>query len=253
MPLAGPANKQGRVAGANAAGEPLRFPGALGTAIVECLGMTAAKTGLSEKEARAVGIPTQTTFTHALDHAGYYPGGELMHVKLLAEKETGRLLGAQIVGERGVDKRIDVLAMALFSGLRVTDLENLDLAYAPQFSSAKDPVIMAGFVASNVVRGDVHTITCDELQHRLTQGDRLQVVDVRTRKEFEEGHLPQAKLVPVDELRERLSELDPDQETVVYCRVGLRAYLAARILEQNGFKNVLNLTGGLLSYLPPSR
>jgi NADPH-dependent 2,4-dienoyl-CoA reductase/sulfur reductase-like enzyme/rhodanese-related sulfurtransferase len=246
IPLAGPANKQGRVAGANAAGEPLTFPGALGTAIVECMGITAAKTGLCECEAQKAGFSTNVSVTHSLDHAGYYPGGEILHIKLMADQTTGRLLGAEIVGEKGVDKRIDVLATALSAGLKVTDLENLDLAYAPQFSSAKDPVIMAGFVASNIVRDDVQMITCETLQKRLEQNEELQIVDVRTNAEFQSGHLPQARLIPIDELREHLAELDSNKETVVYCRVGLRAYLATRILKQNGFKKVLNLTGGIL-------
>jgi NADPH-dependent 2,4-dienoyl-CoA reductase/sulfur reductase-like enzyme/rhodanese-related sulfurtransferase len=247
IPLAGPANKQGRVAGANAAGGSLTFNGALGTAIVETLGITAAKTGLSEREARQAGIDAYTSFTHSPDHAGYYPGSSLMHVKLIAENKTGRLLGAQIVGEKGVDKRIDVLATALFAGLAVTDLENLDLAYAPQFSSAKDPVNMAGFVASNVVREVFRAMTCGELRARLDRREALQIVDVRTREEYEAGHLDQAHLIPVDELRERCNELNSNAKTVVYCKIGLRGYVAARILQQHGFAEVYNLTGGLLA------
>lgn len=246
IPLAGPANKQGRVAGANAAGEPLTFPGALGTAIVESMGITAAKTGLSEREAQKAGFSTNVSITHSLDHAGYYPGGGLLHIKLIADKKTGRLLGAQIIGEKGVDKRIDVLATALSAGFKVTDLENLDLAYAPQFSSAKDPVIMAGFVASNVYRDDMQVIAYEDLQKKLDRKEDLQVVDVRTQSEYNSGHLPQSHLIPVDELRDRLQELDRNKETVVYCRVGLRAYVASRILKQNGFQKVLNLTGGIL-------
>jgi NADPH-dependent 2,4-dienoyl-CoA reductase/sulfur reductase-like enzyme/rhodanese-related sulfurtransferase len=246
IPLAGLANKQGRVAGANAAGQPLVFPGAVGTAIVESMGLTAAKTGLSEREAEKAGFAINVSITHSLDHAGYYPGAELMHVKLVADKKSGHFLGAQIIGENGVDKRIDVLATALSAGFKVTDLENLDLAYAPQFSSAKDPVIMAGFVASNVYRDDTRVITCEELQKRSDQKEALQVVDVRTEAEYASGHLPQARLIPVDELRDRQKELDPNKETVVYCRVGLRGYLASRILKQNGFKSIFNLTGGIL-------
>ncbi len=251
IPLAGPANKQGRVAGANAAGGNMTFPGALGTAIVECLGITAAKTGLSEREAQQAGIRAYVSLTHSPDHAAYYPGSELLHIKLIAEEGTERLLGAQIVGEKGVDKRIDVLATALSARLKVTDLETLDLAYAPQFSSAKDPVIIAGFVASNIARQEVATITCERLQSRLKNGDALQLVDVRTPAEFAEAHLPQARLIPLDELRSRLSELDARKETVVYCRIGFRGYLAARILRQHGFQNVLNVTGGLLSCQTP--
>ena len=250
IPLAGPANKQGRVAGANAAGSQLTFQGSLGTAIVECMGITAAKTGLSEREAEKAGIKSYTTLTHSSDHASYYPGSSLIHMKIIAEKETGRLLGAQIIGEKGVDKRIDVLATALFAKMKVTDLENLDLAYAPQFSSAKDPVIMAGFVASNVMRHESQTISCEILQQKISQKENIQIVDVRNSQEHASGYLPQSLLIPIDELRERIHELDPAKETIVYCKVGLRGYLGARILEQNGFKKVFNLTGGLLSCSP---
>ena len=251
IPLAGPANKQGRVAGANAAGGNLRFPGALGTAIVETLGMTAAKTGLSEKEAQAAGYDYFVSVTHPLDHAGYYPGAEALHMKLIVENRTGKLLGAQIVGEQGVDKRIDVLATAITAGMGVEDLEHLDLAYAPQFNSAKGPVIMAGFVAANTLRGEVKTITGDELQKKLATQEPLQLLDVRTQDEYQEQHIPHARLVPIDTLREHFQELDPAIETVVYCRVGLRGYLASRILLQHGFQKVYNLTGGMLSYSSP--
>jgi NADPH-dependent 2,4-dienoyl-CoA reductase/sulfur reductase-like enzyme/rhodanese-related sulfurtransferase len=247
IPLAGPANKQGRVAGANAAGGSLTFAGAAGTAIVETMGIVAAKTGLSEREAAQAGIQAYVSLTHSPDHAGYYPGSVVMHLKLVVEQEGGRLLGAQIVGERGVDKRIDVLATALAARMTVNDLEQLDLAYAPQFSSAKDPVVMAGFVAANV-----QTITCQELDARLAAGEPLQVVDVRTPAEHAQGHLPSARLVPIDALRDRVHELDPSRDTVVYCRVGLRGYLAARILQQHGFARVRNLTGGLLMCRPPA-
>ncbi len=248
IPLAGPANKQGRVAGANAGGGDLHFLGALGTAIVESLGITAGKTGLTEHEAKSHGFHYFVSLTHPLDHAGYYPGAEALHIKLVVEQKTGKLLGAQIVGEQGVDKRIDVLATALHGRMTVKDLEQLDLAYAPQFNSAKGPVIMAGFVASNTLRGEVKTITSDELKTKMETNTSLQLLDVRTTEEYQEAHLPQACLIPVDELRDHLQELDFFQETVVYCRVGLRGYLAARILLQHGFTNVYNLTGGLLSH-----
>jgi len=245
LPLAGPANKQGRVAGANAAGEELTFPGALGTAIVECLGITAAKTGLSEKEARRLGTPVQATSIHALDHAGYYPGGELLHIKILSDPRDGQLLGAQVVGEKGVDKRIDVLSTALAARMKVTDLESLDLAYAPAFSSAKDPVILAGFVASNALRGEERLITCGEFRQRRERGEALQLVDVRTAREFARDRLDGAINIPLDELRDRLAELSPAADTVVTCQVGLRAHVASRILLQNGFARVSNLTGGM--------
>jgi NADPH-dependent 2,4-dienoyl-CoA reductase/sulfur reductase-like enzyme/rhodanese-related sulfurtransferase len=248
IPLAGPANKQGRVAGANAAGGDLQFHGALGTAIVESLGITAGKTGLAEHEAKINGSEYFVSLTHPLDHAGYYPGAEALHIKLVVEQKTGKLLGAQIVGEHGVDKRIDVLATTLHAAMRVQDLEQLDLAYAPQFNSAKGPVIMSGFVAANTLRGEVKTLTGEELHKKLATNTSLQLLDVRTSDEYQEAHLPQARLVPLDALRDHLQELDPTKETVVYCRVGLRGYLAARILLQHGFTNVYNLTGGYLSF-----
>ena len=246
--LAGPANKQGRVAGANAAGGDLQFHGALGTAIVESMGITAAKTGLSAHEAEAYGLNYFVSLTHPLDHAEYYPGAEALHMKLVVEQQTGKLLGAQIVGEDGVDKRIDVLATALHARMRVQDLEQLDLAYAPQFNSAKGPVIMAGFVAANTLRGEVNTLTGKALQKKLLTNPSLQLLDVRTTDEYQEAHIPHARLIPIDELRDHLQQLDPSQETIVYCRVGIRGYLAARILLQHGFTKVFNLTGGYLSF-----
>ena len=246
MPLAGPANKQGRVAGANAAGADLRFPGALGTAILETMGIQAGRTGLSEREARAAGFDVLTTHTHNLDHAGYYPGATMLHLKLITDAATGRLLGGQVVGESGVDKRLDVLATALQARMTVADLEELDLAYAPQFSSARDPVIMAGLVAANAVRQELEVIACPVLRERLAAGEDLQLVDVRTPAEFASGHLPHALNLPIDELRDRLDELDPQRATVVYCKVGFRGYLAARILQQEGFGKVQNLSGGLM-------
>ncbi len=246
--LAGPANKQGRVAGANAAGGNMHFPGAVGTAIVEAFGIIAAKTGLSEREAQRHGFNCFVSVTHPLDHAGYYPGAEPLHMKLIVEQGTGRLLGAQVVGEQGVDKRIDVFATALTGNMTVQDLEHLDLAYAPQFSSAKGPVVMAGFVAANTVRGEVSTITAAELKHKLQENIPLQLLDVRTAREFASGHVQGARLVPLDELREHMATLDTEQETVVYCKVGLRGYVASRILQQEGFRSVTNLTGGILSY-----
>ncbi|RMD64194.1 pyridine nucleotide-disulfide oxidoreductase, partial [Candidatus Parcubacteria bacterium] len=204
IPLAGPANKQGRVAGANAAGGDLQFRGALGTAIVESLGITAAKTGLSMREARAHGFDAFESVIHPLDHAEYYPGARPLHLKLIVERHSGRLLGAQVIGEEGVDKRIDVLATALMARMTVQDLEQLDLAYAPQFSSAKDAVILAGFVAANTLRGEVQTITCEEVLRKIAAGERFQLLDVRTPHEYDDRHLPGAKLIPIDDLREHL-------------------------------------------------
>ena len=246
MPLAGPASKQGRVAGANAAGGDLRFPGALGTAILGTMGISAGRTGLTERDAHAAGMDVLVTHTHNLDHASYYPGAQMLHIKLVTDAKTGRLLGGQVVGENGVDKRLDVLAMALQAGMHVEELEEADLAYAPQFSSARDPVIMAGHVAANAMRNAFDVITCPTLRTRMDAGEAIQLLDVRTPSEFAAGHLPGALNVPVDDLRDRLGELDKAAETVVYCKVGFRGYLASRILQQNGFAHVKNLTGGIL-------
>ena len=248
MPLAGPANKQGRVAGANAAGGHLVFPRALGTAIVGSLGITAAKTGLSEEEAKREGLSFYTSYTHSLDHAGYYPGAALLAIKLIVEKDTGRLLGAQVVGEKGVDKRIDVLATALYARLRVEDLEDLDLAYAPQFSSAKDPVVMAGFVAGNISREEMEIITWDQLEQLRQANRHVQLIDVRTPSEYSRGHIPGSRLIPIDSFRDQLTQLDPEKETVVYCGVGFRAYLVYKILKAYGFTRVKNLSGGFRTW-----
>jgi len=243
IPLAGPANKQGRVAGANAAGDSLMFPGAIGTAIVRVGGMVAAITGLSEKAARREGVQAYASYTVSGDHADYYPGVRELLTKLLVEEETGRVLGAQVVGESGVDKRTDVYATAILGGMTVEQLANLDLAYAPPFGSAKDPAIVAGMVAKNIRRGTLRTITPERLLERLEAGEDLQVVDVRNPYEFDLGAVPGAVNIPVDELRSRIGELDPARETVVYDRTGATAYVASRVLVQRGF-TVSSLTGG---------
>jgi len=244
MPLAGPANKQGRVAGANAAGDRLTFPGALGTAIVRVGETVAAVTGLSEKAARSLGMAVLATYSMSGDHADYYPGAQQMVIKLVSDRATGRLLGAQAVGGNGVDKRMDVFATAIAGKMTVEDLTELDLAYAPPFGSAKDPAVVAGMVAQNVLRGLTAVLTPAELGARLGAGAELQVLDVREFFEHMVGALPGAVNIPLDELRSRLGELDPGRETVVYDQNGQKAYWASRVLKQNGFGSVVVLTGG---------
>ncbi len=246
IPLAGSANKQGRVAGTNAAGGRLLFNGVLGTSIIKIGGLTAGRTGLSEREAKAEKLEYYTIFVPAASNATYYPGSGWMILKLVAEKFTGRVLGAQAVGEKGVDKRIDVLATAIYGGLSVLDLENLDLAYAPPFSSAKDPSILAGMIAANILRGDVKTVTPQELSDFLSR-ENAGLIDVRTPREWDSGHIEGAINLPVDKLRERMNEIDASKKYVVYCGVGYRAYLACRILAQHGF-DVYNMTGGYNAY-----
>lgn len=247
VPLAGPANKEGRVAGANAAGRNSSFKGIVGTSIVKVCDLSAAKTGLSEREALAAGFEPLVSFTHPLDHAEYYPGAQEMTIKLVADRASGRVLGAQIVGPSGVDKRIDVLATALHGEMTVEDLEGLDLAYAPPYSSAKDPVIVAGFVAANEWRGEVAVVTPKKLAEQMVGGEEILLLDVRGIEEYEEGHIPGAACLPLDELRSSLHTIPAGRPVTVYCGVGYRSYHAARILAYHGYQ-VATLTGGYTSW-----
>jgi len=245
VPLAGPANRQGRLAADNVFGRKSRYRGTQGTAILGFFDHTAAMTGVSEKTLRRLGRTYRKVYVHPTHHAGYYPGAEGMTLKLLFEPQTGKLLGAQGVGGAGVDKRIDVLAVAIQAGLTVFDLEEMELCYAPQFGSAKDPVNMAGFVAAGLLRGD-HPQTDWETVAAAPESSLL--LDVRTESEFGNGHIPGAVNLPVDRLRAQLSELPRDRPIVAYCQVGQRGYLATRVLLQAGF-NVSNLGGGYKTFL----
>jgi NADPH-dependent 2,4-dienoyl-CoA reductase/sulfur reductase-like enzyme/rhodanese-related sulfurtransferase len=246
VPLAGPANRQGRIAAEAilrpAAVRPSRYRGTQGTAIVGVFDRVAAITGASEKVLVRAAIPHRKVYVHPADHAGYYPGAEPLTLKLLFAPDTGKILGAQGVGGRGVDKRIDVLAVAIQAGMSVFDLEELELCYAPQFGSAKDPVNMAGFVAAGLIRGD-HPQANMATALDGPPDDRTLLLDVRTPKEHAEGHLPGAVNIPVDDLRGRLGELPRDRRILAYCQVGMRGYIATRILLQKGF-DVANLGGG---------
>jgi len=246
MPLAGPANKQGRIAGANAAGGDLRFRGVLGTSIVKVFDKAAAKTGLCEREAEELGYECIPIHIHAGHHVGYYPGAKQLSIKLVVEK-SGRLLGAQVVGEEGVDKRIDVFATALAAGMTAEDLEHLDLAYAPPFGAGVDPAILAGYVAANVVRGEFASIDADRLREDL--GEDIQIVDVRTSYEMSNGVIPGAIAIGVNKIRDRAGELDPGKRVVFYCATGYRSYLSARALEGHPFGRVESLSGGTVSWV----
>jgi NADPH-dependent 2,4-dienoyl-CoA reductase/sulfur reductase-like enzyme/peroxiredoxin family protein/rhodanese-related sulfurtransferase/TusA-related sulfurtransferase len=245
IPLAGPANKQGRIAADNIAGLGTTYKGTQGTSIIKVFGLTAAGTGNNERNLTRLNIPHKVVFVHPVSHASYYPGALSMTLKLIFNDE-GKILGAQGVGYDGVDKRIDVLATVIRLGGTVTDLTELELSYAPPFSSAKDPVNMAGFLAENVLKGITEVITTDEFV--AYDKTNTVLIDVRTDIEFENGHLEGAINIPVDSLRERMNELDKNKEILEYCQVGIRGYIAARILSQNGFK-VKNLTGGYKSAL----
>ena len=240
IPLAGPANRQGRIAGSNAAGERFLYPGALGTSIVRVLHMTAGFTGLNSAQAAKAGFSFFTSVTTDPNHASYYPGARPMMMKIIAEEATGRLLGAQVVGQDGVDKRTDVLATAIAGKMTVFDLESLDLAYSPPFGSANDPINTAGFVADHIARGDLATVSPEDWK---PNGEFL--VDVRELNEIaESGVLQDAVHIPLGELRDRLRELPRDRRIIVYCQKGQRGYLAAQALKGSGFDNVANLRGG---------
>lgn len=245
IPLAGPANRQGRLVADTIAGQPTPYKGSQGTAIVKIMDMVVAVTGSNEKTLNRLGREHLACHTHPAPHATYYPGGTPMAMKLIFSPGDGKVLGAQIVGYEGVDKRIDVLATAIRAGMTVFDLQDLQLAYAPPFSSAKDPVNMIGYVAGNMVQGNVEIAHWHEVDKRLAQGALL--LDVRTKREVEDGAVPGALNIPVDNLRERLSELPKDKEILVYCQVGLRSYIAYRILRQHGF-TAKSISGGYRTY-----
>lgn len=240
IPLAGPANKQGRIAADNIAGIPSRFAGSQGTSILKVFNLTAAATGNNERTLQRTGQSYRTVYLHPNSHASYYPGALPLTMKLLFD-DSGRILGAQAIGIDGVDKRIDVIAAVLRLKGTVADLTELELAYAPPYSSAKDPVNMIGFAAENILAGLTDVFTYEQ----LSSFDRSQsiLLDVRTEAEFANGHLPGALNIPVDDLRQRLGELNKDKLILAYCQVGLRGYIASRILAQHGFR-VKNMTGG---------
>ncbi|MFO7956850.1 MAG: FAD-dependent oxidoreductase [Candidatus Brocadiia bacterium] len=244
VPLAGPANRQGRIAADNALGRDSTYGGSQGTAICKVFDLAIAMTGLSEKECRRAGIPFEKVYVHPASHASYYPGAGQISLKLLFDPGDGRVLGAQAVGAQGVDKRIDVLAVAIRSGLTVEDLHEQELCYAPPYGSAKDPVNYAGFVASNVLSGDMKVCHVEDV---LDPKPDQVLLDVRTPPEVEAGTIPGARNIPLDELRLRLDELPKDKELLAFCQVGLRGYVACRALEQRGF-DCRNLTGGYKTY-----
>jgi NADPH-dependent 2,4-dienoyl-CoA reductase/sulfur reductase-like enzyme/rhodanese-related sulfurtransferase len=246
VPLAGPANRQGRIAADNLFGRSVSYRGTQGTAIVGVFDKTAAMTGSSEKKLRKLKRLFRKVYIHPGNHAGYYPGAEAMSLKLLFDPTSGLILGAQAVGGAGVDKRIDILAVAIQAKMTVYDLEEMELCYAPQYGSAKDPVNMAGFVASGLLRGDHPQIDVESVV-AASPTERTFLLDVRTAQEFSSGHISGAINIPVDELRGRMKELPIDRKIVAYCQVGQRGYLATRILLHAGY-SVENIGGGYKTY-----
>ena len=246
LSLAGPANKQGRIAADNICGGDSHYTGSQGSSVIKVFDMTAATTGVNETNAKKAGLDVDTVILSPMSHAGYYPGGKVMTMKVVFEKETYRLLGAQIVGYKGVDKRIDVLATAIRARLKATELKDLDLAYAPPYSSAKDPVNMAGFMIENIAKGVLkqwHLADVDT----LPRDGSVTLLDTRTVGEFDGGHIDGFLNIPVDELRERLGKLDKSKPVYVICQSGLRSYIACRILAGNGFE-CYNFSGGFRFY-----
>ena len=246
LSLAGPANKQGRIAADNICGGDSHYMGSQGSSVIKVFDMTAATTGVNETNAKKAGLDVDTVILSPMSHAGYYPGGKVMTMKVVFEKGTYRLLGAQIVGYEGVDKRIDVLATAIRAGLKATELKDLDLAYAPPYSSAKDPVNMAGFMIENIAKGVLkqwHLADVDT----LPRDGSVTLLDTRTVGEFAHGHMDGFSNIPVDELRERLGKLDKSKPVYVICQSGLRSYIACRILAGNGFE-CYNFSGGFRFY-----
>lgn len=244
--LAGPANKQGRIAADNICGGNSRYAGGQGSSVIKIFDMTAAATGINEKTAKSLGIAADKVILSPMSHAGYYPGGKLMTMKVLFEKETYRILGAQIVGYEGVDKRIDVLATAIRAKMKAYELADLDLAYAPPYSSAKDPVNMAGFIAENIKNGIVRQWYYED-DKTLPRDGSVTLLDTRTPAEYRTGRVDGFINIPVDELRERIGELDKNKPVYVICQSGLRSYIASRILAGNGF-DVYNFAGGFRFY-----
>ncbi len=244
--LAGPANKQGRIAADNICGGDSRYHGSQGSSVIQVFDLTAAATGLNENAAKQAGIDADKVILSPMSHAGYYPGGKVMTMKVVFERGTGRLLGAQIVGYEGVDKRIDVLATSLRAGLSGVELKELDLAYAPPYSSAKDPVNMAGFMIENLMQGLVKQYGLEELA-ALPRDGSVTLLDVRTPEEYAQGHIPGFVNIPVDALRDRLGEIAPGKPVYVMCQSGLRSYLACRILNAHGY-DCFNFAGGYRYY-----
>ena len=243
--LAGPANREGRIAADTIAGRNSQYRGTQGTGIVKVFEMTAGGTGMTETELRAAGMDYRKVHDHHNGHAAYYPGTSPLFLKVLFAPEDGKLLGGQVLGWDGVDKRIDVLAVAIRAGMTVYDLEHLELGYAPPYGSAKDPLNMVGFLGANLLRGDIDLCYPEEFPEVV---DRVTVLDTRTQAEYDAWHIPGAVLMPYTELRQRLDEVPRDRPVYTYCRSGFRSYIAYCVLKQNGFENVKFLSGGMITY-----
>ena len=250
MPLGSTANKHGRVIGTNVTGGKDTFPGVVGTGVVKVFDYNVGRTGLNETQAKDAGYEIITSLVPSTDHATYYPDARDILVKLIAEKSSGRLLGGQVIGMGDAAKRIDVLATALTLGATVDDLANIDLGYAPPYNSAMDPLHNAANVIRNKQAGYARALTPQEVKNKIDKGEKFVLLDVRSTAEWQAQHIeaPQVKLLPLPELREKMGELDKDDEIVVLCRTSIRAYQAQRILDGAGFKNVRFMDGSLSAW-----
>lgn len=246
VPLAGPANKQGRIAADNICGIPSTYKQTQGSSVLKIFDMTVAMTGVNERTAQDAGLNYDKVYTYSQSHASYYPGGHGMSIKTVYEKGTGRILGAQIVGYDGVDKRCDVMAVAIRAGMTASDLTELELCYAPPFGSAKDPVNFVGYVIENTLRGQVKNFFWNDVAG-LPRDGSVTLLDVRTPSEREAGHIPGFIHIPLDELRQRAGEIDPNKPVYIHCHSGLRSYLACRMLTGMGY-DCYNLSGGWRFY-----
>ncbi|KAF4985208.1 hypothetical protein FDECE_16729, partial [Fusarium decemcellulare] len=246
--LAGPANRQGRLVADHISGKDVKYRGNLGASVCQVFGKTVGIVGLSTRNLDRLGIKHEYVTVHPPHHAGWYPGASPVTIKVAFEVPSGKLLGAQVIGNEGVDKRIDVLATAMRAGMTIEDLEHLELAYAPPYGAAKDAINMAGFVGGNVVRGDVKLVHAVDFVRRVRKLEDFQVIDVRGPEEYGKGHLKGAKNIPLVSLRERVGEVEKGVPTLVHCKSGYRSYVGYRILAQNGV-DVYNLDGGFKSVL----
>jgi NADPH-dependent 2,4-dienoyl-CoA reductase/sulfur reductase-like enzyme/rhodanese-related sulfurtransferase len=246
--LASIANRQGRIAGYNAAGGKEIFEGSVVTSIIKILDFAIAKTGISLKDALNIGIPAGIIETHELSHAGYYPGGDMMHMILIYNKSNWQIIGFEVVGKSGVDKKADIMSVAIKAKLKVWELSNLDFGYHPAFSSAKDPINIIGMIGENLKKGEVSFIDVDEFKKAVSSGKKLQLIDVRTKKEYELGHIKGSINIHINALRDNFSLLDRQVPVVIYCTSSYRAYLGLRILVNNEFKDVKLLNGSYMSW-----
>jgi len=246
--LATIANRQGWTAGYNAAGGNERFDGSIVPSIIKVLDIAIGKTGLSLKEAKGLGIDAGCIEVHHGSHAGYYPGAETMHVLVVFDRKSRKLIGLEAIGRDGIDKRVDIASTAIKGGLTIEDLASTELAYQPAFGSARDSINILGMIAENLKKAEVYLIDIPVMREKIKNGDEMTILDVRSSKEFDAGHIEDAVLIPVDDIRGKIQMLDPKKETIIYCRSGYRAYLVLRVLMNQGFSDVKLLNGSYLSW-----